>query len=190
MSRKTPTISEGFNFALFMTPPRRISQIPEESERERIQKELNLDTTTSYNEGNDKISKNSNLKDLLITKEIANKIDTKSVYSEVSSKMIALTLNQIESEKVENFAENISPINIRDKHFKMDLINNEKEVNLISPNNEGKIDFDFSKNNFLPRRKPDENEISFNAKNSASPKKCNDNKNEIRINYYANNIKQ
>jgi len=195
MSRKTATITDGFNFALFMTPPRRNNQIPEESERDRIQKELNLDTTTSYNENIDKISKNSNIKEVLLSKDLVKKLDTKSVYSEVSSKMLALTLNQIESEKVEHFTENISPINIRDKHFKIEVndLNNVKElqVKLTSPiNEEGKFDFDFSKNNFLPRKSFDANEISFNAnsKHSSSPGKNSENKNEIRINYYANNI--
>ena len=194
MKRKTVSQTDGFNFALFMTPPRRLE--PEESERERIQKELNLDTTTSVND-NDKASKNSNLKELL-SKDLLKKLDSKSVYSEVSSKMVTLTLNQLESEKVDNFVEDISPINIRAKHFKIDMadINNVKEVSikLTSPkynsprSNGGKIDFDFSTNNFLPRKKTDEQEISSNSSILLNPKKNHDNINEIKINYYENKI--
>ena len=182
MTGKSPKFHDGFNFALFLTPPHKPTN-PDEQDRERVQMELNLDTASSYNDI-DRVSKNSKLKNFL-SKDLMKKLEsfspTKSIMSGVSSQVLQLQLNEIDSEgkKVEDFSDLISPINIRDnKNFKINTHDfNEKGeksiINLISPANEDKQAFDFSKNNFLPR------------KNS---NKTNESKNEIKINYYANNI--
>jgi len=95
--------------------------------------------------------------------------------------VLHLQLNEIESDgrKIDDISDLISPINIRDnKHFRINTndLNEKGEksiINLISPANDDKQAFDFSKNNFLPRK--------YSNKTSES-------KNEIKINYYANNI--
>jgi len=166
---------------LYLTPIHKPLN-PEEQERERIQLELNLDSASSFNEI-DRISKNSKLKNFL-SKDLMRKIDNfspaKSFLSNVSSKVLHLQLTELDNEKKQDdFSDLISPINIRDnKHFRLnthDLKNDGVErsiIQLISPANNEKQAFDFGKNNFLPR------------KNST---KISD-KNEIKINYYANNI--
>jgi len=102
--------------------------------------------------------------------------------------VLHLQLNEIDAEvnKKADISDLISPINIRDnKHFRINTNDlNEKGgeksiINLISPANDDKQAFDFGKNNFLPRK--NSTKISENIKNENT-------KNEIKINYYANNI--
>ena len=182
MSGKVPlmNVNDGFNFALYLSPP----QIPMEQttqERDKLQLEMNQDTTSSCHEF-DRISKNSKIKNFLsndLVKNLENFSPTQS-YLSVGSQFNNLTLNEIETEKKnDDFSDLISPINLyNSKHFRYDNNNLEQKaeksiIQLISPANNDKQAFDFSKNNFLPRK----NDL-----------KNVDNKNEININYYANNI--
>jgi hypothetical protein len=178
-------INDGFNFALYLTPPHKPMDQAQQ-ERERTQMELNLDTASSYNDF-DRISKNSKLKNYLskdLVTNLENFSPTKSNIS-IGSQFNHLTLTEIPEDEEHgkrngDFSDLISPINIRgNKHFRIDTNDlssrfaEKSIIQLISPANDDKQAFDFSKNNFLPRK----NEV-----------KHVDNKNEIKINYYANNI--
>jgi hypothetical protein len=176
-------INDGFNFALFLNTPQANpeQQVISAKATEKVQFGYNSDTTSSYNDF-EQYSKNSKINNFLskdLMKNLENFSPTKS-YMSVGSQFNQLTLNELENEKKnDDFSDLISPINIRDnKHFKIDTTDNIQQaeksiIQLISPANNEKQAFDFTKNNFIPRK---------------NEGKITENKNEININYYANNI--